>query len=59
MIGRMGKLLEAFARFRVNDKLKNGRCQNCNAILPDVHPIANEQACSEACAYDIWESRQM
>ena len=55
----MGKLLEAVARFRVNDKLKNGRCQNCAAILPDIHPIADEQACSEACADEIWESRQV
>lgn len=54
----MGKLLEAFARVRMNEKLKRGRCQNCAAILPDIHPIDDAQACSESCADEIWESRQ-
>jgi hypothetical protein len=53
----MGKLLEAVRRFQVNVKLSRGRCEGCGAILPDVHPITNYRACSDACADEIWASR--
>lgn len=55
----MGKLLEAYDRVRMNVKLNRGRCENCEAILPDIHPVPGYRACSEDCATDIWESRQM
>jgi hypothetical protein len=53
----MGKLLEAVRRFRMNVKLNRGRCEECGTILPDVHPVKGERACSEECATQLWASR--
>ena len=55
----MGKLLEAIARHRTNAKLKRGRCAYCGAILPDIWPIPDYQACSEDCADEIWANKQI
>jgi hypothetical protein len=50
----MGKLLEAVRNIRMNAKLNRGRCFECGAILPDIRPIPNYQACSQECADEIW-----
>jgi hypothetical protein len=45
------------ARWWMNVKLNRGRCEECGKILPDVHPVKNYRACSEACAYAIWAGK--
>jgi len=51
ILAGMGNLLR---RMVAAYKLSKGRCENCGAILPDVHPIPEWRACSEACASELW-----
>lgn len=49
--------MKLLRRFWMNVKLARGRCENCGGILPDVRPIPNYRACSEACADEIWTAQ--